>query len=156
HDGRGGVEARDRRERRLRARLAPLPLERLEQRRLLAADVSTRAAVHHDRDVSADVTPVAQLLQRADEDLVRAGVLAADVDEHARAVDRVRRDQAALDEAVWDSGNDLVVLEAARLGLVGVHDEIVRLRDLLLRRDERPLAARWEERAAASAELGGD
>ena len=82
-DGRRRVEARDRRERRLRARLAALALERLEQRRLLAADVRAGAAVHDDRHVAADLGPVLQLLERGDEDLVRARVLAADVDEDA-------------------------------------------------------------------------
>ena len=59
-DGRRrGVEAGDRRERRLRARLAAPALERLEQRRLLAADVGAGAAVEDDRDVAE------QLLRRA-------------------------------------------------------------------------------------------
>ena len=68
----------------------------------------------------------------------------------------MRGDQAALDEAVRDAREDLVVLEAARLRLVGVDDEVVRLRQLLLRRHERPLAAGREERAAAAAQLRGD
>jgi hypothetical protein len=53
-----------------------------------------------------------ELLERADEHLVRAGVLAADVHEHVLRVDGVRGDQAALDEAVRDARHDLVVLEA--------------------------------------------
>ena len=111
-------------------------LERLEQRRLLAADVRAGAPVDEDRDVAADVRAALQLLQRGDEHLVRARVLAADVDEHRLRLDRVRGDQAALDEPVRDAGEDLVVLEAARLRLVGVDDEVVRLRDLIGLRDE--------------------
>ena len=66
----------------------------------------------------------------------------------------MRGDQAALDEAVRDAREDLVVLEAAGLRLVGVDDEVVRLRQLLLRRHERPLAAGREERTASTAQLG--
>ena len=51
---------------------------------------------------------------------------------------------------------DLVVLEAARLRLVGVDDEVVRVRDLLGFADEAPLAAGREERAAAAAQLRGE
>ena len=153
-DGRRGVEALDGRERRLRARLAALALERLEQRRLLAADVCAGAAVHEDRDVTADVGPVLELLERGDEDLVRPRVLAADVDEHRLRLDAVRGDQAALDEPVRDPREDLVVLEAAGLRLVGVDDEVVRLGDRVGLGDERPLQPGGEEGAATAAQAG--
>ena len=65
----------------------------------------------------------------------------------------MRGDQAALDEPVRDSREDLVVLEAAGLRLVRVDNEVVRLGQLLLRRHERPLATGREERAAAAAQL---
>ena len=81
------VEPGHRRERRLRARLAALALQRLEQRRLLAADVGARAAVEDDRDV-AEQAAVAQLLERRDEDLELVLVLAADVDEDVLRLDR--------------------------------------------------------------------
>ena len=48
--GRPSVEALDRRERRLEARVAALSLERVEQRRLLAADVGAGAAVDDHLD----------------------------------------------------------------------------------------------------------
>ena len=56
-------EALDRGERRLRARLAALALERLEQRGLLAADVRAGAAVDDDRDVAAQLRRGLQLLE---------------------------------------------------------------------------------------------
>src|SRR5215208_1058338 len=94
--------------------------------------------------------------ERAAENLVRTGVLAADVDEDVLRLDRVRGDQAAFQEPVRDPRHDLVVLEAAGLRLVGVDDEVVRLRDLLGLRHERPLASGGEERAAAAAQLRRD
>src|SRR6185436_1731660 len=51
--GRLAVEAEARRERRLVARLALLALERLEQRRLLAADVGAEAVVGMQLEVEA-------------------------------------------------------------------------------------------------------
>ena len=51
---------------------------------------------------------------------------------------------------------DLVVLEAAGLRLVGVDDEVVRLRDLLLRGTNDHLRPVREERAAAAAQLRGE
>src|SRR3954471_19526888 len=82
------VEALDRRERRLQARVAALALERVEQRRLLAADVRARAAVHDplERVARAEdaVTEKAALVCLAHgllEDLGLQLVLAADVDE---------------------------------------------------------------------------
>jgi hypothetical protein len=68
----------------------------------------------------------------------------------------VRRDQAPLDEAVRDAREDLVVLAAAGLRLVGVDDEVVRVRVLVGLGDEAPLAAGRKERAAATAEFGGE
>ena len=54
----------------------------------------------------------------------------------------MRRDQAALDEAVRDARHDLVVLEAAGLGLVRVDDEVVRVRVLVRLRDEATTSGR--------------
>ena len=73
------VEALHRRERRPRARLAALALERVEQRRLLAADVRAGAAVHGDLDVAEQVRG-ARLVDGGLQDLVLGQVLAADED----------------------------------------------------------------------------
>src|SRR5204863_7426116 len=107
-----------RREGRLRPRLAAAPLERFEQRRLLAADVRPRAAMEHDRD-AAEQVPSVHRLERVAEHLELLLVLAADVDEYVRRLDRVRAEEAALEEAERDPEHDLAVLERPRLRLVG-------------------------------------
>ena len=146
---RRGVQAGHGRERRLRPGLAALALERLEQRRLLAADVGAGAAVEDDRD-AAEQLRLVHLRQRVAQDLELAQVLAADVDEDALGLDRVRRDQAALDQPERDGEHDLAVLERAWLGLVRVDDEVGRLAGAL--GEEARLAAGREEGAAASAQ----
>ena len=110
--------------------------------------------MEHDRH-AAEQIGLPHRLERVAEDLELALVLAADVDQHVLRLDAVRRDEAALEEAERDAQHDLAVLEAARLGLVRVHHEVVRLRDLLRLRDERPLATGREERAAAAAQARG-
>ena len=70
-------------------------------------------------------------------------------------LDRLGRDQRALEEAERDAEHDLAVLERARLGLVGVDHEVVRLGDLVRLRHEAPLAAGREEGAAAAAQVRG-
>ena len=92
-------------------------------------------------------------VERALQGLVLREVLAADVDVDLLRLDRVRRDQAALDQPVRDLEHDLAVLERARLGLVRVDGDVDRLRDLVGRRDEARLAAGREERAAAAAQV---
>ena len=144
------VETGDRRERRLRARLAALAFERLEQAGLLAADVRAGAAVQDDRDAVEQVGLV-HFVERGADDLELGEVLAADVDEDVLRADRVRGDQAALDQPVRNAQHDLAVLERPRLRLVGVHRQVRRLRRVA--RDEARLAARGEERAAAAAQV---
>ncbi len=144
------VEPLHGRERRPRARLAATPFQRVEQRRLLAADVRAGAAV--DEDVAgAEDACLPRLVDGRLEDLVLGEVLAADVDEDAVGFDRVRRDEAAFDQPVRHAAHHLAVLEGARLRLVGVHDEVRRLAALAV--DERGLAAHREAGAAAAAEV---
>ena len=130
------------------------PFERLEQRGLLAADVGAGAAVEDDRDVAEELLR-AHLLERGDEHLELRLVLAADVDEDVRRLDRAGGDQRPLEEPERDAEHDLAVLERARLRLVGVDHEVVRLVDLVRLRDEAPLAAGREEGAAAAAQVRG-
>ena len=144
------VEPLHRRERRPRARLAAAALERIEQRRLLAADVRAGAAVDDDADV-AEQPGRLRLVDRRLHDLVLGQVLAADVDEDVLRLDRVRGDQAALDQPVRHLVHHLAVLERARLGLVGVDDDVLRLRRLA--RDQRRLPADREAGAAAAAQV---
>ena len=91
-------------ERRLEPRLAALALERVEQRRLLAADVRARAGVDDDVDrvvlaegVLAEVALRLGLLDRAPEALLREVELVAHVDVRDVRADGVAADDAALD-----------------------------------------------------------
>ena len=104
-DGRAGVEAGDRGERRLEPRLAAAALEGVEQRRLLAADVGAGAGVDGDleveagaEDVLAEVAGGVGLLDRAQQPAVDVHDLAAHVDEGVVAADRVGGDDHALDQ----------------------------------------------------------
>ena len=101
----------------------------------------------------AEQAGVPRLVDRGLQHLVLRRVLAADVDEDVARLDRVRGDQAALDQPVRDLQHDLAVLERPGLGLVGVDREVDRLRDLVGRRDEARLASRREEGAAAAAQV---
>jgi len=132
-----------------------LALERLEQGRLLAADVRAGAAVHDDGHVAEQPSALC-LVHRRLQHVVLRRVLAADVDEDRARLDRVRCDEATLDEAVRDAQHDLAVLERPRLRFVRVHGDVDRLRDLVRRRDEARLASGREERAAAAAQVGRD
>ena len=148
---RRGVQPRDRRERRPRPRLAAVTLERLEQRGLLAADVRAGAAMEDERDV-AEQLRVAHLVGSSLQHLVLGRVLASDVDEDVLRPDRVRRDQAPLDEPVRNPAHDLPVLERPRLGLVGVGNDVRRLARHLRRLDEAELAPHRKACAAPPAE----
>ena len=115
------VEALERGERRLQARVAALALERVEQRGLLAADVGAGAAVDDQvervvgaEDALAEVARRARLGERGVEDVGLVLVLAADVDEGAVDARRPRRDDHALDQQVRVLLHQLAVLEGAR------------------------------------------
>src|SRR6185312_4737969 len=159
-DGRLAPDALDRGERRLQARPAALALERVEERRLLAADVRAGAAVDGEVELPAGPARVVEGLTEvaggvgfvdgALEHLVLADHLAANVDVRVLAAERVRRDEDAFDERVRIPVEELAVLAGAGLGLVGVDDEVGGLGVL---RDEAPLEARREAGAAAAAEV---
>ena len=148
HGGRHAEGAVLRGERRLLARLALLALERLEEPGLLAADVRAGAALEHDV-VARSPLPSTSLprMPRAYASSMaawriarRRRVLAADVDERLLGAGRERGDQDALEHLVRAALDQQPVLEGARLRLVGVADEILRL--LAALRHERPLEAR--------------
>ena len=126
--------ADDRRERRLHARLAALAFERLEHAGLLAADVGARAAVDvhveleaRAHDAVAEDAVLVRLLDRPLQDLRRLRVLAADVDVAGVGLHRPAADRAPLDELVRVVLHEEPVLERARLGLVGVADQVLGL-----------------------------
>ena len=115
------VQTFDGRKRRLEARLPAKPLERLDERGLLSADVRTCAAMHDDvaietaaQDVLADVPARPGLLDCALEQESLVVVLTADVDERGVHLERVRRDQESLDELVRVLIDEVPILEAPR------------------------------------------
>src|SRR5215216_589533 len=145
------VEALDGGERRLQARITALALERVEQRGLLAADVRASAAVHPQDEVPEQVGGL-DLLERALQDRGLQVVLAPDEDERPVCLDRARGDRDALDQQMRVLLHQLAVLERARLGLVGVADDV--LVELPLGQ-ERRLRAHREAGTAAAAQTGG-
>ena len=138
--------------------LPRLPSMRVHQRGLFAADVRAGALVHVDVDASCRV-PIAFVprmpaayasLSAVFHPRDRLRELAADVDVARLGADRVGADRAPLDEGVRRPAHDLAILERARLRLVGVAAEVVRLAVAGLH--ERPLHAGREAGAAAAAQ----
>ena len=157
-DGRLAEEADLDRERRLVARLAPLALDRLEDRRLLAADVGARAAADLDVErealahhVVAEESALPRLVERVLERVQGLRVLAAQVEVAVLAARRVRRDRHRLDDRERVAFQQHAVLERPRLRLVGVAHEVVRPGRLAC--DGLPLDARREGGAAPAHEL---
>ncbi len=155
-DRRHAVEPLDRRKRRLQPRLAALALERVEQRRLLAADIRAGAAMNGDleivtaaEDVLADVSGLARFVERRAENLVAALELAANVDERVMRGDPIRPDQHALDNQMRRVLEQHVIFERAGLGFVAVADEVAHG---LVLRQKRPFLAGRKTRAAAAAQ----
>src|SRR5690606_14837533 len=118
-DRRGHSEqARDRRERRLDARVATLALDRVHQRGFFAADVRTGATMHDDIDPPARTEYV--LAQRACgiclgdrllEDPERRGVLPTHEDVAGLGADSEATDRTPLDQRVRGPAQDLAILE---------------------------------------------
>ncbi len=158
HRGRTAPDADARRKRRLRARLALLAFEALDQRTFLAADVRAHAAMDehvHRPARAAGVRPEEPgrigLVDGILEDHRFVVVLAAHVDVGGVRADREARDQAALDQLVRIVAEDFAILAGARLALVGVDHEVARQRPVALRH-ERPLHPRRKSRATTAAQ----
>ena len=159
-DGRHLVEAAHREARRPVARIALAPLERGQQARRFAADVGAGAAVDDDveregaaGDALAEPAGRVGFLHRLGDAPPRQVELAADVDEGMAHLQRVGRDRHRFDQQVRRVLEDPAVLEGARLALVGVGAEVVRLP--VVEADHAPLAAGRERRAAMAEDAGG-
>ena len=158
--GRLAVEAEVGRERRLVARLTLLALQRLHQRGFLAADVG--AGAEHVVQVDVDAAAEDVLAQPAVgvglgggflEVLERLVVeLAAQVVVADRAACRVAGDRHALDHRMRVVAQDVAVLGGARLGLVGIAEDVFLHAGVL--GHEAPLQPGREARAAAAAQSG--
>ena len=128
----------------LDARESPIALERAHEGRLLPADVRARALVDGEldgdagsEDVLARETCLVRLLHGTGEDLVRLEELAAAVDIDVIGLDRVRGDEATLDQLMRRPAKDLPVLEGAWFRFVRVAAQVMGSR--LLLRHEGPL-----------------
>jgi len=148
-----------RREGRAHARLAEQPLDAVEQRRFLPADVSPRAEVdvHLARPAGAEDVLAEETGLPGGGDVLLQGVgqvpeFAAAVDVDGFRLDGVGGDQRAFDELVRIVLQNLAVFERARLRFVGVDHNVL---DWLVPGDEAPFDAGREARAAAPAQVGG-
>ena len=150
------VQAEVRRERRLEARLAGLALERLEERRLLAADV--RAGAGDGMQVEVDAGALDVLAEepgrigfrerRLEPRIGLREELAADVVVADGRAHGVAADRHALDHRVRVEAQDVAVVAGARLALVRVADDVLLAGGAA--RHEAPLHAGREARAAAA------
>src|SRR5262249_26864988 len=144
--GRFAVEADDRRERRLVARLRALAFERLEKRRLLAGLVRAGAAVHVNvavetraEDGLAEKAGLVRLLDCRFEGALHVEELTSYIDVGHLRADRVAANRAPLDQEVRIAFHQQMVLEGARLAFVGVARDVARIYFLV---DELPFHAR--------------
>src|SRR4029077_16475904 len=152
------VEALHGGERGLQPRIAALALERVEQRRLLAADVGAGGTVDDQlqvaaaaEDVLAEVAGLVGFGDRGVEDVGLRVVLAADEDEGVAGAGGGRGGRDPLDQLMRVALHQLAVLEGTRLGLVGVAAEVLRH---LAARQEGGLFAHREAGAAATPQAG--
>ncbi len=100
----------------------------------------------------AEEPPRAGLVDRALEHVLHVEEFAADVDVGDLRPDRVAADRAPFDQQVRIALDQQVILEGARLALVGVAGDVARLGLLV---DELPLQPGRESGAAAAAQPGG-
>ena len=158
---RAAVQPGHRGERRAQPRLAAPALQRVEQRGLLAADVGARAGVYHQLQVVAGTVDVAaqeaggvRLGHRVLQPAQHRQHLTAHVDERVAGPDRIGGDDDALDEHVRGRQHQRNVFARTGFRLVGVDHQVVRLGGGtgVALRDERPLRAGGEARAAAPAQ----
>ena len=157
-DGGGAaIQADIGRERRLQARLAFLAFQALEQRGFLAADISPSPMMDIEVEIPAMNVVLADQPRRVSfidgalQCLALADELAAQIDVAGMGAHREACHQAAFDQRVRIVAQDVAVLAGARLGFVGIDDQI--MRPLLhFLGHEGPFQAGGEARAAAPAQ----
>src|SRR6185295_135146 len=156
-DGRAAVEADGGGKGRLDARIAALPLERLEKCRFLAADVRPGPPINNDieaeaapQNVLAEETPGTGLLHRLLEGPIPLVEFAPDIEEGEIRLDGVGREDDPLQDQVRILFDQETVLERAGLALIGVDAEVARL--VFGLRQEAPFHPGREPGAAAAAQ----
>ena len=157
---RPAIQPNNSREWRLDTRNAALAFKRLHQRRLFANLIRTRTRLRDDVEVQP--RPKNILTEEALRVSIRNSLLhnlqqipvfAAQIDKAKLRPNRKSRDHRAFNDGVRIFEEDHVILAGAWLGLVAVHQNILRLLRRL--RDKRPLHPRGETRATASAQTRG-
>ena len=140
------------------ARLAALALDRVDQRRLLAADEGPGAEADLQveveagaEDVLAQQPALAALVDGVLDPLDGQRVLGADVEEALVRADGVAADDHPLDDVERIALEHAAVHERAGVALVGVADDVVG--SCRRPRAHRPLLAGRKAAAAAAAEL---
>ena len=159
-DRRPAPESDDGRKRRTDAGNAALAFERLHEGGLFADLVGSGAAMPIDLEIVAGAEDVlaadAARIGVGDSllhDLQQVAVLAADIDVGGVRADGDGGDHGAFDDGVGIVLEDEAVLAGSGLALIAVAEYVLGLGALL--GDERPLHARGESGAAASAEIAG-
>ncbi len=139
-------------DRRAQPRPAALALHRLDQRRLLAADVGARAAAQLDGGQAGHGRVGEERGEFLLEQRARRVVLVAQVDPDALDAHRPGRDEHAFEHAVRVRAQQLAVLHRADLAFVDVHHHVARRG---LGSHALPLARGREAGAAEAAQAGG-
>ena len=159
-DRRLAEQARDRGQRRLDANLAALPLEAIEQRRLLAADIGAGAEPRFEIERAAGAEHARpekacrpRPLDSARKDREGMRIFRSDVDVALRRADRERGDGHALDQEERVALHQHPVGEGPAVALVGVADHVFLLGLDPGRRP--PFDARGKAGAAAPAQARG-
>jgi hypothetical protein len=127
-------------------------LQRLDQRRLFAADVGAGAAAQLDRRQPRGRRVGEQRGEFLLQQCARRVVLVAQVDPDALHAHRPGRDEHALEHAVRVGAQQLAVLHCADLAFVDVHHHVARRG---LGRHALPLARGREAGAAEATQAGG-
>ena len=158
-DGRAVVEAEDGGEiRRFDARIRTFALERFEKARFFAADVGAGALMDINVAIeaaAADVFPDEaggfRFFDRFFDNAGGLGEFAADVDVAEVHIERPGGDHHTLEQLVRILVQNVTIFEGARLRLVAVDHEVMRLAVFAF--DEAPFDARGETGAAAAAQI---
>src|SRR5262249_9513108 len=96
-----------------------------------------------------EISTFVRLGDRLVHDIDQIPIFAANVNVAGMRIDRESGDKHALDQLVWIIFDQHPVLAGARLALVAVDNDVLRLGGIA--RDEAPLHPGWETSAAAPA-----
>src|SRR6202035_3976281 len=142
-------QARLHREGWLVAWLPALAFDRVEERGLLAADISARTA--SDLDLEIEVTVLPSLFDCALDSLPSQRVLAPDVEKPLVRAGRKRGDRHRLDHCERIALHELPIFESSGFGLVRVAHNVVRAGRLF--RDRGPFPASRKRSASSPEQL---